>query len=364
MRKSIPEFDLMRAMAIVVILFHHLPGHGINYFDLRPFGIPVDLTPFNDLNRYFALGIFVFISGFLLEHGGKPLKGVRDALRFLAGRAIRLLPLYLVALGLFLVMFRDVLDPVGPLSLLIHACGLQILLATRTMEPVFTLWYVGLILAYYLVFLALARCRRSWRMAVVVVAGLAVAALLLRLTVGVGDKRFIQYLPVFAAGVLAARYGILARIRAGHVLGAGAVLLAGSAVYVGYVYPRIFSPTVKPALFSPLGLGAMALSNLVMLACVVLVWHLASRRASWGEREWVRRLSCASYCMYLFHRPVWWCLSHVTGRERLGLQLAVHVLVGIPLVAVGSWYLQRAYDAYPQRFLRTFVLREGRSEAS
>jgi peptidoglycan/LPS O-acetylase OafA/YrhL len=67
MSAIIPEFNVMRALGIFIILAHHLPDYCFNYYNLSYLGINIDISLLNDLNRYFALGIFIFISGYLLN---------------------------------------------------------------------------------------------------------------------------------------------------------------------------------------------------------------------------------------------------------------------------------------------------------
>jgi len=45
-------FDLMRALAIFIILFHHLPQYSGNFYNFNFIGIHIDLSPVNGLNRY------------------------------------------------------------------------------------------------------------------------------------------------------------------------------------------------------------------------------------------------------------------------------------------------------------------------
>ncbi len=74
-RQRLEELDIMRGLAILIILFHHLPDYGFNFFDLRNFGIGLDLSFLNGLNTYFGLGLFIYVSGVLLQHNYRGLSG-------------------------------------------------------------------------------------------------------------------------------------------------------------------------------------------------------------------------------------------------------------------------------------------------
>jgi peptidoglycan/LPS O-acetylase OafA/YrhL len=73
----------------------------------------------------------------------------RSLLSIWASKITRIYVPYIVAL-LLLAIFFDI--EATRLDLVIHAFGVQLLLAPRIGIPIMTIWYVGLLLVYYLIF--------------------------------------------------------------------------------------------------------------------------------------------------------------------------------------------------------------------
>ncbi len=104
MKNKLVVLDWMRAVAILVILFHHLPGYTFNYYNLNNFGTPLDLSIINVFNRYIGLSLFVFTSGYLLNLRKNHSFGLDETKKFIFKRWIRIFPLYLIALVAFIFM--------------------------------------------------------------------------------------------------------------------------------------------------------------------------------------------------------------------------------------------------------------------
>ncbi len=91
---KIQEFDILRALAILMLMFHHSEAYGLSLS-----GIPLEgLTPYFE---GILLGIFFFISGYFAESSFQ--KQNKGSIPFFFCRMLRIYPPYL--LGLFLYMF-------------------------------------------------------------------------------------------------------------------------------------------------------------------------------------------------------------------------------------------------------------------
>ena len=75
----IPEFDLLRSLAIGLLFFHHGGLYNLSFF-----GIP--LTALNHYVELFLLGSFTFLSGYLMVHSVEG-KSLSD---FLKSRLLRI----------------------------------------------------------------------------------------------------------------------------------------------------------------------------------------------------------------------------------------------------------------------------------
>ena len=345
----------MRALGILIILFHHLPAHTFNFYDLRFFSLPYDFSWINDLNRYFALGNFVFISGFVLTCSYRTFGSGREIMNFILKRYIRIVPLYIISLLIYIFIYRDLLAPMTTFSYAAHLLGLQVLLASRICEPVFTLWYIGLIIAYYFLYVVLARYGRSLGLFFSLVLLAAFVTVAIMFTLGFIDKRFLLYLGPFIIGILFARYNLFSMIRLRHISVCLMICLACIWTYVRYVYPVISSASHKPGLFSLVGMLAFCLTNLIMITSVVIMYHLAGRIANGQNISILEKISYASYCMYLFHRPLWWVMSKIFLSEHPLIQLSYMSLLGIPLIFLSSYFIQKLYDKFPARYLNSLL---------
>jgi len=194
----IPEFDLLRSLAIGLLFFHH---GGL--YNLSLFGLP--LTALNHYDELFLLGSFTFLSGYLMVHSIEG-KFLTD---FLKGRLLRIYLPHLVALVLFLLMLDINIDETG---LLVHLMGAQIVLSPALTSPILTLWYIGLILAYSVIFGILVKLFPRLPVLIAAMLGVLLQAGLARQEFSLFARRFFYYYPVFAAGLLAAKTGLLERL--------------------------------------------------------------------------------------------------------------------------------------------------------
>jgi peptidoglycan/LPS O-acetylase OafA/YrhL len=66
MQNRVIELDIVRALAIFLILLRHLSQHTFNFYAVHFKGHLIDLTFVYWGELYFGLGLFAFISGYLL----------------------------------------------------------------------------------------------------------------------------------------------------------------------------------------------------------------------------------------------------------------------------------------------------------
>ena len=149
MESRIHSLDFLRALAIVFVLLDHLPDYKIPFLDL-----------FSPYFGRLGVGLFIFISGYLMFLTNRSFNSTHDILEFYKRRAVRIFPLYLIALLVFFVLYglfapRLGFDPGMDFSLdnmIIHIFGLQILLSPAYATPLLTLYFIGLIVIFYLLY--------------------------------------------------------------------------------------------------------------------------------------------------------------------------------------------------------------------
>lgn len=198
------ELDILRVFAIILILLFH----STDYIDNISF-----LEPFAFLERDIGLGLFVFLSGYGLQYSilGKKFK----IISFLKKRIIKIYPLYLFSLILYITLFHYYQIyhnwRFSPINKAIFAQLLSLQVILRPIFPqVYTLWFIGLIIPLYIIFALTAR-KSSFMF---IQYNIAIFAFLLgiRIFFHIGDSRFFLYYPIFIIGALYARKKLISKL--------------------------------------------------------------------------------------------------------------------------------------------------------
>jgi peptidoglycan/LPS O-acetylase OafA/YrhL len=336
----IVDLDVLRVAAIILVLLGHLPGYFPDY-------------PLLDWIYYaftsLGVGLFVFVSGFVLTHQYMYRERFQPS-RFLKKRLIRVYSLYIPALVLFVTGFHYLkihhkinLSPLAP-TLVVHLFAGQALLFPWV-NQIFTLWFIGLIVFFYVCFGLIALCRTRYQ----VIAAIALTGgiiLLYRLVLGVVDIRVFLYYPVFLIGVFLRRQRVISLHDIGNRWGVFFMVIC----VVSYViFRRMGLAAVRNGVCGSGLLSCvpnLALVQVYVLSGTMFLWWLSSKGIEWLSKEIKRvvfRMSVASYAVYLFHRPVlaafWWFGENVIGLKVLGKAGVFPVLVA-GLFVVGYWIQQ------------------------
>lgn len=324
----IPEFDLLRSLAIGLLFFHH---GGL--YHLSVFGIP--LTALDHYFELFLLGSFTFLSGYLMVHSleGKSLSD------FLKGRLLRIYFPYLVALVLFLLMLDIKIDETG---LLVHLLGAQIVLSPALTSPILTLWYIGLILAYSVIFGLMVKLFPRLPVLIGAMLGVLVLALLARHELSLFARRFFYYYPVFAAGLLAAKTGLLERLTSARffLLDKLAILALGIMAFTPFY--KLDNQDLQP--LQLLAIWVFTLSAVLMALSLLRPIARRSTARNGPLIRWAQKVAYASFFAYLLHRPVW-DIMFLLGRPADPLALTAFLVGGAILLTLPlSYYAQRTYN--------------------
>lgn len=337
MNKRLVVLDWMRALAILIILFHHLPGYTFNYYNLNNFGIPLDLSILNVFNRYTGLSLFVFTSGYLLNSRRNHAYEFTDIKKFVFRRWIRIFPLYMLALGAFIVLY----DISQPTSIFAHLFGLQLLVASPDLKPAPTLWFIGLILAYYSIFLVWKAKSISQYMKIFVIISFPVLVLALNVIWQITDFRLLLYYAIFWFGIYCGTSGILDR---------SPKLLSAASILIILLLLQLMHLTGYEAIKEPDdSLASFLTINFWMMGFVVFSYYvlryLPDRGLTFGI---VEKIAYASYCMYLFHRPVWSLVGKVIEQgvspNNEFLFSFLLIVISLPALFILCSKIQQSYD--------------------
>jgi peptidoglycan/LPS O-acetylase OafA/YrhL len=330
--QKILEFDILRTAAILLLILHH---GGIYNFSI--FGLPLaGLSPYNGL---YLLGIFFFLAGYLTVRSLEK----HSLKEYLTRRLLRIYVPYLGALFLFMFILDVDMDR---LDLLSHLLGAQMITSPRLTTPILTLWFVGLILVYYVLFAVLHKTIRDDRLLVLVILLVFVAAGLARFQTGFIARRFFYYYLVFAAGFLlarpwAARLGLLDKLLTRRFFLLDKLALAAASILI--MVP------VFDANQNDLSVAVILAFTFFILAMILLSLSLARLLVDSGLKiPLVRQIAAASFFAYLLHRPIWEIAMLIFRPEQTTALSIYLILVGYLVVLPVAYYAQKFYTQVTQ----------------
>jgi peptidoglycan/LPS O-acetylase OafA/YrhL len=359
-QKRLLELDMLRALAIIMIVIAHTV-----LFVTTPllFGAITDLFPYLVI---FGLSLFFFVSGFVLYYSHGSIETVADVLAFWKKRVIRIYPLYWLA---FIAFFLLETYHIGALTIdislsgmPIQLLGLQALLAPRFINPgTFTLWFVGVILLFYLIYPLIAYPSRDVAHFILVSCAVLLPFVVMRLAFDIIDFRFFMYCGIFVAGILVSKYGVMYKFRPHpRFFWVGSVVLIALLSLIRYVHVlRLDALAVAQGylfngygLFSynpgelPLLLSLVVLLNIVALLFIYVAFIAARLYSPSINRALLSLLlviAFATYSIYLFNFQVFTCVSVLVDQLHLGMVQAdvVLILLAFPLLLGFAYFVQR-----------------------
>ena len=318
---KIQEFDLLRALAIIILMFHHSQAYG---FTLS--GFPLEgLTPYFEA---ILLGIFFFISGYFAERSFQ--KQNKGSVSFFFSRMLRIYPPYLLAVFLYVNILGITLKRN---DLIIYLSGTHFVFAPNYAKPVITIWYIGAIILFYLVFGILLSNLRTTKPLVIVSALVFAAAYALHQWTGLLDERFFKYFIVFLTGILFAR-----PLYFSHWLSGEQILIK---LVVAVLATIVFSLVLAFSSVSPYYILGVVF---FIISWTVLLFALATKVKAQGVVKLAGLVSYASYFAYLIHRPLWEWLVGVFSIDVWQNQVLFKLFPASIIVFILSYYLQYGYD--------------------
>jgi len=372
----LPEIDILRIISIlIVVLLIHIPqNYAYNfYMDLDLYGVFF----INHIGIYVAMGSFVFVSGFglYLNTNYRRINSREKLFTFLKKRFLRIFPLYWIALVLFVIFLGY--TNIDPLYTLAHILGLQIVVAPLFGPPMLTLWFIGIIVIYYLIFVVLSFLGSIHR---IIPASLAILFFFVFLNVifGLVELRFFLYYLMFIAGIIAANiYTSPFYIRTKESLKSVpriVILIITLSIAVTslllflflcqFCYSTFISEygtfsldfiiEMNPGFFQ--SALAVLLINIIMITFITFAFSLFNffiriLRLIFPKRKIesiISTIAYSTFCVYLFHRIFLIIFDYILI-ERLNIDIFDKenfylVVLYIPFIFLFSYFIQRASD--------------------
>jgi len=340
-RSFLPAVEGLRACAAVGVVITH-----VAFQTAQSSGISGRLLSRFDM----AVAVFFALSGFLLWRGhaaaARGLRAAPPAGHYLRSRIVRIMPGYLVAVVVILLLLPDARG--ADLTVWLANLSLTQIYVPLTLTPGLTqMWSLSVEVTFYLVlpFLAFAAARLPVRARVPVIAAVAVASLgwgLLPIHTAAGVN-FLNWPPAYAswfgAGMLLAEWTV-SPLGLPHRLARNRWLMAGIGV-VAYVIAA--SPLAGPEGLTPATLGQFVVRTAmgailagVLLAPLVLDTPDTEHRLL-GNRVMVT-LGRWSYGLFVWHLAALAMVFPVVGRfvfnGDMPIVLVLTVIFGFAMAAV------------------------------
>jgi peptidoglycan/LPS O-acetylase OafA/YrhL len=348
--QRLPELDILRAVAICLIVFAHFPSLSSLYVD----------PAIKFWSATFGLSLFLFLSGFCLFRSNR-IVTPSDVPRFYKKRVLRIYPLYVIVVAVYVLLQYSQLNEylvgltLSPTEIIANVVGLQALLDIPSYGA---LWFVGLILVYYLIYplMMLATGGKTIRILLFSCATIALFAVL-RMAFDLVNLRLLFYFVIFIGGVLTSKallYSDLTRLQTKKGLTVfilAAIPLLGMSMSL---YQHNFGETGELVDFyaNLLNYIPKALISFLFIICALCAAKLVTLSFSSRTYSSLLATSFLSYAIYLVHPLILTAflnadliLPRLTGVQiDAALACDWHILISIPVILAVSYALQRVQN--------------------
>lgn len=368
-----------------------IPAH-VSSFLLSTYS-KLGLYAFDPFFANMGLGLFIFMSGYLLYYNNHSINSLQNVLSFYKKRVLRIFPLYWAALAVFMLvylvfapqlnssfLFPDAKNVFSFSNMLVHILGLQIFLAPTYASPMLTLYFVGLLIIFYALYPFIIMFSKSSKNLIFISSILFVGFLLISRTFNIIDPRFFMFFPIFVFGVLTCKQNVFEK--------SGEIIKKPFFLILLAVFPIIFvltivlesrtvlflDPNVSFAVQSigsgkiessmvismlssvahSLGLSydilqfiidTLLLNIFVFMFCIFeykLAMQYINTNFSSSFSSFFTYIATSSYCVYLFHRPfltLWNAGANFISKNPI-LHDVMVIFVALPILFFVSYQIQ------------------------
>jgi peptidoglycan/LPS O-acetylase OafA/YrhL len=306
--------DFLRVISIVYIVgFWHM----LNYTN----AIPNYRNIVTYRITWIILGTFLFISGYFI--GKKRVEINKKSLKyFYINRILRIYPLYCLSIIIFTYF---------GLSDFNTSLKAAFLISTFFVPQPPTLWFITMLMIFYVSspFIMVACQNISIIKLITIYIVLTILLLFYWYSTRLIDTRIIVYLPSFVFGLFTSHHET--RISTNKYL-----------LYLALVIAIILSFATNTSYDSLNMLFATP-----MIAIVAYLLFTLFRKVSIQHQKVkssILIVGYSSYCMYLFHRPIYMILKKLYFPDSSILQLTYLVTFCLPCIWLFSYSIQKSYD--------------------
>ena len=269
---------------------------------------------------YIILGTFVFVAGYFV--GLKKITFCKQSvMQFYKKRLLRIYPLYLIAIGLF-TFFH--------LSDIVTAIKAAFVMSMLIKPAPPTLWFITMLMLFYIVSPLIMVASKTIKMCkLILYFSICMSCLLAyHYLTKLLDLRLLMYFPSFVLGVFVAGKNINI-FQKKHLI----FILAIISIFISF-------------LKTPYNTLNLSLNTPMVILCSYLLFLAAKNFVVASNRIYksIIFLSYSSYCMYLFHRPIYITLKKIYFPETYLCQVVYLVIICLPCILFSSFIIQKTYD--------------------
>ena len=379
MNHKLYHFEFLRALAIILILI----THSTSYLSFKYLKLVISV--FNPFFAQMGLAIFIFISGYLIYSNNSDVSLTNNLLAFYKKRVLRIYPLYWLSLITFIVVYsvfqshlsqKYIVSDSNILfstnNLIIHGLGLETLLAPSYSTPIFTLYFIGVILICYLLYPVI----NSRSTARLLSKALLIYTVFLFLfsVYGVIDGSFFEFYLIFVFGLISAKNKMFEKRSNSYSLSLAPLVFALVVILSDRLFllldPRVSvaaissssgtvgSSTVSSTIYQIAGVFHLN-PTLIVFYITVMIFnlfafffcafelsfasHFMSNNINPFSKKLITFLSFSSYPIYLFHRPFFSLCSSLLDFFRLSpiIKDLMIIFFFFPVLCIISFYIQK-----------------------
>lgn len=355
------SLDLMRAMAILLVILTHSQEYLLNKGIVPYFGDNLSLL---------GLSLFFFLSGYATHYTHSSINSWKGIYEFYKGRALRIYPLYWCALCAFIV--PGFIDPKlslhqSSLGILSHFLGLQILLYPY-IQPIFTLWFVGAIVLFYIIYPFLIKFAKSVSHLLILSLLIFMGLVAIHGIFGIIECSFFLYYYTFIIGIS------FSYLRLFYEDKPTRHLFLMSAIFLLILIQKNYGMDIIYSIFAPY-INAPMLSRFIVyisggINCMfgvvfsIIVFQFgASFKDSFNHnaKRLISSIAVSSYCVFLIHRPALTGLQLILDSFKIYAPIHdLFVYFMVLIIFTISYYMQTIYDRiiliYQHRTKRQFLI--------
>lgn len=339
-KKRYWEVDILKSFAILLIILCH-----IHFF---VFQNNLKLIEVSTYLSYFGLGLFFFLSGFTL-YSNNIIETLVDVKKYMKKRIVKIFPLYWLALFSFFILSRFTDNSVfendiNAINIVFNIFGLQ----AFTKIAYIAMWYIGVILLYYLLYIIIMYVCKNDLQIVVSSLIMTVILIILYLPLNIIIENAPLYFLIFISGVLSNKYNLFYRSIIKKIIPFCIMLCFISTILYIQLYNIHFDANTSIFLkISGYAQGFIYHNVMLITSCFIFYWitngFLSKINKALSKLFYF--ISYGSYGTYLFHLQTLFVLNLILNPISIE-QMILFVLVGIIISFTIGYLFQKLYDYF------------------